>query len=102
MVLLYIKYLVSRKVLFYINRLDNLLSKTSDLTYNMTIFSRNELTEAEMKEKEKFFDQQYKNMRESIYLENTEKEGDLTNFSFWLSILGGLFLIFSIIFNCNF
>ena len=99
LVLLYVKRSVSKKVLDYIGRLDSILKETSSFSSKMVGFANGNIPGEEMKEEKKSFLTNLEKKRNSLYCEDTKREDDLVEGSFWLSTVGGLFLILSLFFE---
>ena len=98
--LLYVKRSVSKKVLDYIEKLNSILKETSSFSSKMVGFAKENIPEEEMKDEEKLFLKNLEEKRNLLYCEDTKREDDLVEWSFWLSAVGGLFLILSLFFNC--
>lgn len=100
LVLLYVKRSVSKKVLDYIGKLNSILEETSSFSSKMVGFAKGGILEEKMKEEEKLFLKNLEEKRNLLYCEDTKKEDDFVEWSFWLSAVGGLFLILSLLLNC--
>ena len=98
--LLYVKRSVSKKVLDYIEKLNSILKEISGFSSKIVEFAKENISEEEMKNKEKSFLENLEEKRNLLYCEDTKREDDLVEGSFWLSAVGGLFLILSLFFNC--
>lgn len=97
LIILYIKRSAAQKSNAYLKRLDSVLEETSNFADIMASFAMGKITEDEMKEKEKHFEIDLNKKGKGIYLEENRGEGILIEISFWLSALGGVLLVLSII-----
>lgn len=98
--LLYVKRSVSKKVLDYIEKLNSILKETSGFSSKIVKYAKGKISEEEMKNEEKLFLKNLEEKRNLLYCEDTKGEDDLVEWSFWLSSVGGLFLILSLFLNC--
>lgn len=100
--LLYIKKKASESVIVYINSMSKASKAMADLTHGMVKFRKNEITEEEMQKIEKEFEGQYEEIKSRINLPEVKSEKILTSLSFYLNIIGTVFLILSLIWSTEF
>lgn len=62
----------------------------------MVRFVQKKIDEEKMKEEENQFEENLGEKRENLYIEDTKKEDNFIELSFWMSVIGGVFLAISL------